>query len=119
MNLPQEIVVMLTDLYDIDPNDFLFGIRYKHYPLLSWIWGGDFLGKLSHFNATNYGKWLIRVKLIVKHNILGNNRVELAQKSFSVLLYTAQEDWTIIDIQQAGKYMLQSYLCTYYVIIFR
>jgi len=103
----QEIIDILMDPYNVS-NEFLFWIKYKHYPTLSWTREGPFHGKLSqHFNTTSYGKWLIPVKLIhfVKHDIFRNNRMVLAQRSSSVLIHIAQEDWTLVDIQQAGKYV--------------
>jgi len=109
----REIVTILMDHVS---NEFLSWIKYEHYPILSWTREGSYHGKLSqHFNTTSYGKWLIPVKLIhfVKCDILRSNHTILAQGSLSVSIDTAQTDWTMIDIQQAGKYVSKLFIFIY------
>jgi len=107
----QEIIANLMDPYI--SNEFLFWIKHKHYPILRLTREDPFNGKLSqHFNTTSYGEWLIPVKLIyfIKP-VVRNNRIILTRES-PVFNYTAQADWTMVDIQQAGKYVPQNYLYT-------
>jgi len=108
----QEIIAILMDPYHVT-NEFLFWIKYKHYPILRWTQKGPFY-LFQHFNTTSYSKWLIPLKLIyfVKHDISRNKSTILTRGS-PVLNYTAQADWTIVDIQQAGKYVPQNYLYTW------
>jgi len=110
----REIVAILMDPYHVS-YEFLSWIKYKHYPILSWTREGPSHGRLSqHFNTTSYGEWLILVKWIhfVKHDILRSNHTILTRGSPSVLIDTAQADWTMVDIEQAGKYVPQNYLYT-------
>jgi len=109
----QEIVAILMNKFHAS-NEFVSWIKYKHYPILSWTPEGPYHGKLSqHFNTTSYGKWLIPVKLIHFVNNILRRRYTMLSRGFpSVSINTAQADWTMIDIQQAGKYVPQNYLYT-------
>jgi len=116
----QEIIAILMDPYEIS-NELVFWITYKHYPVLSWTRENFcFLNVSQNFNTTSYGKWWIPIKLISKRFSLGSiTQMLSSQKSFFIMCHSIEDDWIMIDNQQAGKYVPQNYLYIFYVIIFR
>jgi len=114
----QESVAILMDPHDIS-NEFLFWITYKHYPVLSWTRNFIFLNVSQNFNTISYGKWWIPIRLISKRFFLGSiSQMLSSQEPFLPTFHSIKDDWIIIDNQQAGKYISQTYLYIFYVIYF-
>lgn len=89
--------------------EFLNWISYSHYPVLSWTQRD---GKLAqNFNAS-YGKWWISINLIVETSVTSESfKLWLTQQKpyFHInTLMLNMLDWVIVDIQQAGKYLLKN-----------
>jgi len=115
----QEIVAILMGPY-ADPEEFLFWITYKHYPILNCTRDFIFLNVSQNFNTTNYGKWSIPIRLISIRSSLGNIfEVLSSQKPFLSIFHSIKDNWIIIDSQQAGNYVPQNYLHMFYAIICR
>jgi len=117
----QEILTNLIYIpYNVS-NEFLIWINHKHYPIVNWKREASLYGKLSQNFNINYGRWWIPIKLILKSFLLGTLKplILSSQEPSINVFHTIQEDWIIVDIQQAGKYVLRNDLYTFYVIIFR
>jgi len=99
----QEIVAILVDPYNVS-NEFLFWIRYKHYPVLNWTRDLIFLYVSQNFN-TSYGEWWIPIRLISKRFSLGSiSQMLSSQEPLLSTFHSTKDDWIIIDNQQTGKY---------------
>jgi len=110
----QKIIAILMDPYEIS-NELVFWITYKHYPVLIWTRENSFILNMSqNFNTTSYGKWWLSVrilKLILKPNYLQSTSRELSsQKPFSSIFHSIEDDWVMIDNQQAGKFLYILYI---------
>jgi len=97
--------ILTTSMYEYDiSNEFSNWMKYKHYPIVSWTQKTRFYGKLSQNFRTGYGKWWIPIKLF----FISLNFWELyelsSQDPTSDTLYV-DDDWVMIDIRQAGKYV--------------
>jgi len=117
----QEIIAILMDPYNIS-NEFLFWIRYKHYPILNCTRDLIFLNVSQNFNTTNYGKWWIPIRLISNRSPLESiPEILSSQKPILSTFPFIKYDWVMIDNQQAGKYheilYIHFLLCNYFPII--
>jgi len=111
----QEILANSIYPYDIS-NEFLIWIKYKHYPVVNLTEEeASFEFKLSqNFNTTGHGRWWIPIRLISNFFVYEriDSDVVLSQESSSLKIKTFPDHWTILDIQQAGKYISRNYLYT-------
>ncbi|XP_071633044.1 aminopeptidase N-like [Temnothorax longispinosus] len=57
-------------------------------------------------NKTHYGKWWIPTRIITKSVLPNNIRIQVKPQTFSYLDYNFQDDWVMVDIQQAGYYRI-------------
>jgi len=116
----QEIITILMDSYNVDPNEFLFWIRYKHYPVLS-TQEKFFFNVKQNFNTTSYGERWIPINLILKRISLESTcRVLSSQVPSSNILHTIEDEWIIVDNDLVGKYVIRNslyILCNYFPII--
>jgi len=93
-------------------NEFSNWMKYRHYPIVSWTEKNPTNGKLSqNFSTTSYSKWWIPTKLVLKPtSIKGFHSgsqlfyVLSSQKPYSNVSHV-QNEWIMIDIRQAGKYV--------------
>lgn len=104
----QENIAKTYDSYI--SKEFLNWISYRHYPVLSWTRKD---GKLTqNFNASSYGKWWIPINLIVETSVTSESfKLYLTQQNphFHVNIHVLNMlDWVMVDIQQAGKYLLKN-----------
>jgi len=113
----QEIVAILMGPY-ADPKEFLFWMTYKHYPVLSCTRDFIFFNVSQNFNTTSYGKWSIPIRLISRSSLGNIFEVLSSQKPFLSIFHSIEDNWIMIDSQQAGNYVPQNYLYIFYVIIF-
>jgi len=127
----QEIIDILMDQYNVT-NEFLFWIRSKRYPVLSWTRDFVFLNVSQHFSTTSYGMWWIPIRFISEPSSFRNilirkiSHILSSQKPLSSIPYILTDDWIMIDNQQSGKYVspnylyifIYNYLYIFYVIIF-
>lgn len=91
------------------PSDFLSWLVYKHYPVLDLQQKSLYWGTLTqNFNASNYHKWWIPTNIMTKTSLDNTTKLWLTPRKPSVYIDYV-EDWTIVDIQQAGKYLLKDY----------
>jgi len=126
LSLMQEILANSIYSYDIS-NEFLLWIKYTHYPVINLVEEAPFEFKLSqNFNTTSHDKWWIPIRLISNLFVYESiDRVVVSSQEFSLTIVAIPDHWTILDIQQAGKYMSRNYLYTlcnyftFYVIIFQ
>jgi len=89
--------------YDVQ-NEFSNWMKYKHYPIVNWTLENFSYGKLSQSFRTSHGKWWIPIRLNFQNLNLCEPYVLSSQNPTSNTLYI-QDDWVIIDIRQAGKYV--------------
>jgi len=121
LSFMQEILANSIYPHDIS-TEFLIWIKYKHYPIVS-LGGKAFQYKLSQdFNITSHNKWWIPIRLI--SNFFSCECIDhvmiLWQKSSAFITETIPDHWTMLDIQQAGKYISGNYLytlCNYFPVI--
>jgi len=88
------------------PNEFSNWMKYKYYPIVSWTLESYSYGKLSQNFTTSHGNWWIPIRLIFKNLDFWELYVLSSRDPTSDTLYD-QDDWVMIDIQQAGKYVLK------------
>jgi len=104
----KEIVAILMDPYNVS-NEFLFWIRCRRYPVLNETRHFIFLNVSQNFNTTNYGKWWIPIKLISNRSPLGRrgeiSQILSSQKAILSTIRSNEDNWVMIDNQQAGKYV--------------
>jgi len=97
-------------------NEFSNWMKYKHYPIVSWIQESRPYGILSQNFRTSYGKWWIPIRLTFipttlnfEYHIFSEPYMLSSQKPITHTLYS-REDFTIIDIRQAGKYVSKLFI---------
>jgi len=108
----QEILANSNYRHDIS-NEFSNWMKYKHYPIVSWTHENRSYGQLSENFTTSYDEWWMRLKLIFTTVSFGN----VYFRQFYVLSsqnpsdkLPVQDDWIMIDIWPAGKYVSQLFI---------
>jgi len=80
-----------------------------------WIQETPSYGRLAqYFNATSYGNWWLPISIIIQYSSSRtlSRRIKIwltSQEPISKYLYHGQNDWILVDIQQAGKYFIINY----------
>ncbi|XP_024890926.1 aminopeptidase M1-like [Temnothorax curvispinosus] len=94
-------------LFNISRYDFSAWINNRHYPILNWTQKNSSYGTMKQcLNKTHYGKWWIPTRIITKSILPNNIRIQIKPQTFSYLDYNFQDDWVMVDIQQAGYYRI-------------
>jgi len=114
----QKVIAILMDPNEIS-NELIFWITNKHYPVLRWTRENFFILNMQNFYTTSYGKWWLPIRvlqLILKPNYLQSTfRVLSSQEPFSYIFHYIEDDWVMIDNQQAGKYVSRNSLYTIFM----
>jgi len=111
----QEILTNSIYKYDIS-NEFSNWMKYKYYPIVSCIQVNPFShGKLSQSFGTSYGKWWIPTRIMLRpisiiHSMLSRRTYVLSSQNPTLDTPYAQDDWMMIDIRQAGKYVSKLFI---------
>jgi len=85
-------------------------VNYKHYPIITWT-KNTFKGKLTQIDIFNIirHKWWIHINLLVQSFLFLPAKLWLTPQEPSLNFnFFTKDDWLLIDIQQAGKYLLRN-----------
>jgi len=104
----QEILTNSIYEYDIS-NEFSNWMKYNYYPVVSWTVQDGSYGILSQNFSTSYGKWWIPIRLILQNFNLRESHMLSSQDPVSYTFYS-REDFIMIDIRQAGKYVSKLFI---------
>jgi len=122
----QEILTNSIYQYEYDiSNEFLSWIKYKRYPIVSWIAENRTNGKLSQNFRTSYGKWWIPTRLYFRpFQTVSNKGISiwiswrsyvLSSQEPSFDTFDDEEHWTMVDIRQAGKYVSKLFIFIHFM----
>jgi len=121
----QEILTNSIYKYDIS-NEFLNWMKYKHYPIVSCTPESRFsFGRLSQNFGTSNGKWWIPTRLVLRSvsfedipsSLSSGTYVLSSQYPISDISYP-QDNWIMIDIRKAGKYISKLFIFIFIFIHF-
>ncbi|XP_071647029.1 aminopeptidase N-like [Temnothorax longispinosus] len=93
--------------------DSLNWIIYEHYPVISLTQEEpdiDIVQLSQYFNASqhSYGKWWIPISLVTKFSLKEPKNVWITPEKPSLsVTHTAEDDWIMVDIGQAGYYRVK------------